>query len=222
VEFLAQQFSKYELWRYYQSFVWRKMRLSNAWNERLNLENYTKQFESRDSLSLADRIHKWGFGHNFTSLLEEKSQFRQSFCRLISVWRVPGLGPGEQLLKTDALSEMLSLNRVGIAKASKWICFIDQSRYAIYDSRVALALRNISIDGERIFPIIGRRATGGRKSWNADGVTSNPKAMAALYWSYLRVVNRVAELTEHGVGSPIAGRQAILPCRSGNGVVYAR
>ena len=48
-------------------------------------------------------------------------------------------------MKVRILAEIYRAG-IGIASASKWVGFIDETRYAIYDSRVSLALRPLTID----------------------------------------------------------------------------
>jgi len=114
--------------------------------------------------------------------------------RLLSAWRVPGLTADQREAKVSTLADLLSIKHVGIALASKWLCFVNQQTYAIYDSRVSLAMRDLAIDGNRVFPIVARRSLKEKPAWRADSVARHPKRMAESYWSYLRVINRAKDL----------------------------
>ena len=50
----------------------------------------------------------------------------------------------------NAILKLMSINKVGIASASKIIGLFDQNRLAIYDSRVGTALRTLMHNGTRI------------------------------------------------------------------------
>jgi hypothetical protein len=94
------------------------------------------------------------------------------------------------------LIRLLSHKNIGIATASKWVCFIDQNKYAIFDSRVSIALRALTAEAnrneyKRAFPIIPRRAMGGHIAWTADWIVSRPERIARAYMDYLDVLKGV-------------------------------
>ncbi|HSI48940.1 MAG TPA: hypothetical protein VLA61_11760 [Ideonella sp.] len=89
--------------------------------------------------------------------------------------------------------DLLSLARLGIATVSKWICFVDQGRYGIFDARVSIALRYVAVGHERAFPIVGCRLIKGQRAFRNDtSVTSNPTRMVRAYLDYLEVLSGVA------------------------------
>ena len=92
----------------------------------------------------------------------------------------------------DTLSTCFQTPYVKIARFSKWICFSNQEKFSIYDSRVSLALRQIKLANSRVFPTLGAKSAGRP---NADFIRAN-KMIAAdriakiymLYTNMLRAV----------------------------------
>jgi hypothetical protein len=102
--------------------------------------------------------------------------------------------------RVSMLTQALSYPGVKIAKVSKWICFIDQRRYAIYDSRVSVALRGVMIDtaggqSHRAFPLIGRRAALHRVPFRQDSLSATPLRMARAFLDYIDVLQLVSAQT---------------------------
>jgi len=104
-------------------------------------------------------VHKWGFGgqglnRNQVILFEPKHL--TNFIEMIKAWHAAN----DPVKMRETLSICLRTPYVKIARFSKWICFIDQSKYAIYDSRVYLAMRQIQLEGKRVFPTLGAKSKG--------------------------------------------------------------
>lgn len=138
-----------------------------------------------------DHVHKWGFGGQGLNkrqaiLLEDK--YLTSFIDMTKEW-----GRAEQPIEMRrCLEKCLQTPYVKIARFSKWICFVDPIKYAIYDSRVSLALRKIKLSNKRVFPTLGSKS---QNRPNADfiGSTSQVAAsrMSESYMIYLDLLNSI-------------------------------
>ena len=105
-----------------------------------------------------DLVHMWGFGgKRMKEALFDDESFWSQLKDVLNSWDL------NAPKRVEALSGLLSFDGLGIATASKWICMLDQERFAIYDSRVSAALAGITDNGKRIFPIVGRRSTKNKK-----------------------------------------------------------
>lgn len=196
IDSLAAQILRFDLPTLFRSFEWSGVGLPQAWDIRTELSRATQQAPLVEALSLSDKVHKWGFGSTVPKAIREDVAFHSALSDTITTWsKAPSETDKEQMIAS--LARLLAVPRVGIAKASKWICFIDQTRYAIYDSRVSLALREVKAGERRAFPIIARKALKDRQSWNADSASSDPQRMARYYWNYLQVIGRVAQQVRH-------------------------
>lgn len=100
----------------------------------------------------------------------------------------------------ESLIALLEIKYLGIARVSKFVCFLDQDRYAIYDSRVSYALKDLTLDGaQRVFPFVGGRPVKNSRYVLADVIASKPRHMTAVYIVFLHLLQRVAEkLNERG------------------------
>tara|TARA_B100001059_G_C17745851_1_gene534250 strand:- start:28 stop:750 length:723 start_codon:yes stop_codon:yes gene_type:complete len=178
----------------YENFSWGKVKSSD---EAINVRNgIYKQFSAwansgslqKNADEQIQKVHKWGFGRNLDKresiLLEEP--YLTSFIDMIRNWQISE-DPKKMLTK---LETCLLTPYVKIARFSKWICFIDQSKYAIYDSRVSLALRNILLNEKRVFPTLGARSKGRP---NGDFISTDSqvsaKKVAAIYMVYLDMLH---------------------------------
>jgi hypothetical protein len=111
-------------------------------------------FENEIFHTQIQAVHRWGFGSDAPAhLFNEPNKTALIQCLLL--WHKDS--DIEQ--KQDSLSTALGINGVKIARHSKWLCFLDHKRFAIYDSRVSLALRSLNINDKRAFPTVGRRST---------------------------------------------------------------
>ena len=96
----------------------------------------------------------------------------------------------------ESLAKCLKTPNIKIATFSKWICFTDQSNFAIYDSRVSLALRKIKIDKKRFFPTLGSRAKGRPQSdYIGSNASSAADQMAGKYMVYLDLLHSILSAT---------------------------
>lgn len=175
----------------HESFTWRKKALAQAWQERCSLsDDLVKSLEDQAKFDEAiKKIHKWGFGGSPPESAINNDSLRRRMRELLDT---------DNLLNDDILvdhfTEMLNLRGVGIARASKWICLLDQTRFAIYDSRVSVALREVEIDDHRAFPILPRQESKRHIQWLKD--TIKPSAMAKHYLGYLETIRAVATKVE--------------------------
>lgn len=193
-EQFCQLFPKARLEEAYENFSWGKAK-TNEEAMRVREAVY-KEFSSwansknrkPNAAEQIQKVHKWGFGRNLdkreANLLEDP--YLANFLDMIQIWQI-SQDPKNML---DTLEKCLLTPYVKIARFSKWICFIDQSKFAIYDSRVSLALRQISLNQKRVFPTLGAKSTGRP---NGDFIGSNPRKaaekIAACYMLYLDVLH---------------------------------
>jgi len=92
----------------------------------------------------------------------------------------------------ESLAKCLKTPNIKIARFSKWICFVDQSSYAIYDSRVSLALRKIKVGEKRFFPTLGSRAKGRpQRDYIGSNTSTAAHKMAGKYMVYLDLLNTI-------------------------------
>lgn len=187
-------FPKSKLEQAYQNFTWGKATTTaeavkaresvyaefSSWTNSIDLKpNAYEQIQ---------KVHKWGFGRNLDKresiLLDDP--YLSNFLEMIETWKISQ--DPERMLNT--LETCLLTPHVKIARFSKWICFINQSQFAIYDSRVSLALRTISLNQKRIFPTLGAKS---KDRPNGDFIGSNPqtaaKRIAASYMLFLDVLH---------------------------------
>ena len=196
---LCRQMERFDLHANLAAFEWNGEKLPEAWRSRKELEQLVRCTPPDQLLSLAETIYKWGFGRPMPKSRQDDPAFLPAILQLFTTWSAEGDIADHKQRRISSLARLLSVSRVGIAQASKWICFIDQSRYAIYDSRVSMALRDIAIEGRRVFPIVARRPVRGEVAWSPDSASLDPKRMAEHYWSYLTLISYVARKTPHSI-----------------------
>jgi hypothetical protein len=151
-------------------------------------------------LNYAHEVHRWGFGGaDIPNAIVSHPNFHGALANFFKFWSAgPSpwvstngqVGPGIQ-----ALIALLGIPGLGIARVSKWACFLDQSQYAIYDSRVAYALRDLlSQAGLRIFPFVGGRPApnGQPRRINGDALIVNPARATTAFVNFLLVIRNVA------------------------------
>lgn len=117
----------------------------------------------------------------------------EAFREMMLAWH----SSNDEVRADRLLAQLLTYKGLGIARVSKWLCFIDQSRFVIFDSRVSRALRCINIDGQRVFPIIsGRVPKAGAEGWTAADISGKNLVSNALtvstYRLYLRLVKMIS------------------------------
>ncbi len=183
----------------YPTFEWRRKRLPEAWGRRLELECKTQKWLEADppisGRDIAEEIYKWGFGKN-TFPGSSDNGWHEAFRNMMAAWHRPDDQAGAEI----SLARMLAYPGLGIASVSKWLCFIDQDRFAIFDSRVSRALRHVQIGGQRIFPIVpGRVPKNGGTRWVTADISKtmrdSERKMAAAYGLYLRLLKMIAPKT---------------------------
>jgi len=179
-----------DLPKFRDRFEWGGKKGLDAIKERNELEasllKAVATFNRCEIRYVAERIHKWGF--NGVPLPNSCGEpWLENLCALYSALSEPAPLDG-----TDAFTLLigaLSFERIKLAKVSKWVCFLDQSRFAIFDSRVSLALRHLSIERDgmrcRLLPIVGRRNP--TRGWHGDNL--RPEGHARSYCLYLRIIH---------------------------------
>jgi hypothetical protein len=182
----------------YAAFEWQKKRLPEAWNYRAQLEADTQVWLAAGAVpsgrDIAQKIYKWGFGvSNLPPSCD--GMWSDAFTSMMNPWHISDEDPSEA---DSSLADMLKFRALGIAKVSKWICFVDQKRFAIFDSRVSRVLRGVQIEGRRIFPILPSRVpkTGGgvwaRGDYLMSGVGSEIRVTLA-YRRYLKLISMIQQ-----------------------------
>lgn len=176
-----------------KNFSWRNKASYEAMNVRLALEKNTQAWlksQIKDGYkSILNEIYAWGFGGRTPPVSTEEEGFQETFINMMYCWHNSQSSSSE---KIESLEKTLAFRKIGIATVSKWICFIDQSKYAIYDSRVSIALSLITnSDNKRIFPIVGRRSTITKKYPAQDTIVSKANSIAEIYLLYINTLKEV-------------------------------
>jgi len=174
-----------------------------AWNTRQALENGAQGIDPSAVPAYAEQVHRWGFGNKpIADHVRAAAEWPTAIHDLARTWSaaVDPIATSEAL---HALRRLLEIRGVGLATATKWTCFLDQSRFAIYDSRVAYALRRLTIDDRRVFPFVGGRETTRTRGQvvYADGCVSRPSRAVTAYVNYLLVVRKAALLLNERTGT---------------------
>lgn len=190
-------FPKSTIFQAYESFTWGAAK--SAAQARAERDNAASAFSSwvkagcpqETAILNIEIVHKWGFGGQGLNKRQRvlfEPKYLESFRSLMKAWLVSD--NANEMHRT--LATCLNTPYIKIARFSKWICFIDQERFAIYDSRVSLALRKIELDGKRVFPTLGAKSQGRP---NADFISSNAcsraRKMADSYLIYIDVLRAV-------------------------------
>ena len=200
LEFAVRQFcSKYsqtELQDAIDGFEWRDTTEASLAKRREISEKYSQWAREGAAIDTAEvmatEVYKWGFGkNNCPNSLKSNLPL---FCRVNRCWNEGS----DRKQMVELLSKLLCLKGIGIATASKWICFIDEDRYAIYDSRVSAALRSIKINTKQVFPTVGRRPIA-TKSY-PPATFRTPSQMASDYLFFTDFSSVVAK--RYGIDSP--------------------
>ena len=171
-----------------ERFEYKGVARSDAWHERVFLsEQLLRAIRSKDAdrmVVVLRSIHRWGFGKDLPQGVCDQ---RHDLLRVLRKVMRAKSGPDRQ-----DLIWLLGLPEIGIAAVSKWICFVDQNRYAIFDSRVSVALKECRENGSRSFPVLQRK---GNNAWPPDQFKSLGR-MADFYLDYLALLQRVAKAVQ--------------------------
>jgi hypothetical protein len=181
----------------YLQFEWRKERLPKAVQRRNALEAMTQQWLQTGmpdgGLRVAREVYEWGFGRHSLPKSCRNETWQLAFHETLQSWhRADGASSDAAF---NAFCQLLETPSVGIATVSKWICFVDQSRYAIYDSRVSRALRHVEIDGKRIFPLVPSRSKS--PLWNAPDIRHNENVYRNTVFAYVAYLILVRALAPY-------------------------
>lgn len=179
------------------TFEWDGQTLQAAWATRQALA----RAGFHDTVEeYAERVHKWGFGTLVRASVRQHAAFSPSMQTLCRTWSEEPR-PWNRCAGIDDLMALLGIKYLGIARVSKFVCFLDQDRYAIYDSRVSYALKDLTLDGiRRVFPFVGGRPVKNAQYVLADPIVSKPRYATAVYIVFLRLLQRVAEKLEESGG----------------------
>lgn len=189
------KYSQAELQDAIDGFEWRDTTEASLAKRREISEQYRQWAREGAAIDTAEvmatEVYKWGFGkNNCPNSLKSNWPL---FCRVNQCWNEGS----DRKQMVELLSELLCLKGIGIATASKWICFIDGDRYAIYDSRVSAALMSIKVNNKRVFPTVGRRQFGAKKY--PAPTFRTPAQMASDYLFFTDFASVVAKRYDLGI-----------------------
>lgn len=172
-----------------ERFSWKGDDRSTGWKRRDELsKGLIAALESEDAdklMEALERIHTWGLpGRLPVSVRNNKERVLALLKRAVLD------GPS-----ADQVAELLSFDRIGIATVSKWIGLLEQEQFAIFDSRVSVALRMLREKASRCFPVLPRRRTGKHTPWPSDRVSRDDMALYYLrYLAHVRDVGHAMDL----------------------------
>lgn len=205
---------------YYKNFKWNKedveesIRIRNQaaeefqkWAKNLiNLSTFDEHLDYAEKMF--NHVLEWGFGtkdfFNNKKYTNSKNKYLKEddltkFCKFIQGWTQEITECSRNNLRKSHL-DILDITGIGIARSSKWICFIDQKRYAIYDSRVSLALSRIMYEDKNkkfkpFFQVLKRRDLKNKKY--PKGETRSKNRTVEDYFIFLKFINKIAK--EYGM-----------------------
>ena len=209
-------YSKEKVKEYSEKFEWQK---KNATESLVTRNNKAKEFQSwirkltnqskpdlKEAENMFNHVLEWGFGtknffngKKYINNKQKKVGELKDFCKFINDWN-----KGDRKEKRKSSEEkrkshlnILNISGVGIARSSKWICFIDQENYAIYDSRVSLALSKIINEKKKkpFFQVLKRRDLKTKKY--PKGSSRSKSLTVDDYFIFLKFINKVAD--EYGI-----------------------
>lgn len=175
---------------WYADYRWQGAAVEATWQIRTNLQD--NLLESEFALEELQSIHRWGFNEASCTALNDP-ELLASLQACLRSFQI-GLRPQQEA----SLSAFLRLQRtakaqIGLARVSKWICFVNQARFAILDSRVSRGLYPIRVaTNHRAFPVLAGRGSGASNQM----VHWEPDRMARMYLDYIDVIQEVARLQE--------------------------
>lgn len=179
-------------------FAWGGEVMPGVWTTRERLMPASTIADAQAAAEYAAAVHRWGFnGKNIRSEVTDAAAWPQSILSLVKEWQSTQ-DPLDRQEALQAMQSLLEFKFLGMATVTKWTCFLDQSRYAIYDSRVSYALRGLLIDNLRVFPFVGARVGDEDRSTRVvqDACVLEPAMAVTTYVNFLRVIRRTAALLE--------------------------
>jgi len=197
VDELAQELrTQYDYPVLWEQFSWGGEEMPDAWNTRENLVPVAPIVDAQAAENFAEAVHLWGFnGRSIRAEVVDADAWLPAIHNLVHEWQLPQdpLGRPNALL---ALQNILAIQFLGIATVTKWTCFLDQDRFAIYDSRVSYAMRDLTIDNLRAFPFVGGRVTEQDRPYKVsqDACVTDPARAVTTYANFLNVIRRTASL----------------------------
>lgn len=205
-------YSKEKVKEYSEKFEWQKKNATESLKIRNNkakeFQNWIKKLTNqskpdlKEAENMFNHVLEWGFGtknffngKKYINNKQKKVGELKDFCKFINDWN-----KGDRKEKRKNSEEkrkshlnILNISGVGIARSSKWICFIDQENYAIYDSRVSLALSKIINEKKKkpFFQVLKRRDLKTKKY--PKGSSRSKSLTVDDYFIFLKFINKVAD-----------------------------
>ena len=202
-------YSKEKVQEYFEKFEWQKKNVNESFEIRKNaakkFQNWVTRLKNQSKPDLIEaenmfnHVLEWGFGtknffngKKYINNKQKKVGELKDFCKFINDWN-----KGNREEKRKSHLNILNISGVGIARSSKWICFIDQENYAIYDSRVSLALSKIINKKKEkpFFQVLKRRDLKTKKY--PKGSSRSKSLTVDDYFIFLKFINKVAD--EYGI-----------------------
>ena len=190
-------YSNQDLLKAYQEFTWQRKGVKESIKIRNDLarefQNWAKNgFEYSIAENQIQKVHDWGFGRPLSAKLLNSENLK-TIIKMLKTWY---FSSADVELRATLIQSLL-IKGIKIARQSKWICFLDQSKFGIYDSRVSLALRKVEIDGKRIFPTVGRRTTKNKKypqsTYLGNTTVKQAERMSKCYINYIKLLEDIVQ-----------------------------
>lgn len=194
---------------YLESYAFNKQNFTAGWATRIGL-SYSKH---GTDILYADEVHKWGFGGApIADHVRNTKGFNDNISLLCRHWEAEG-SYWENPQAMESFIVLMSIKNFKIARVSKLICFLNQDRYAIYDSRVSYALRKLTIKGLRVFPQVGGRParSGEPPRVTPSTFTGDARRMARTYIDFLNLMHCFAERLNENAPLSLVGED--MPSR---------
>lgn len=182
------KYSKRTLVKAIDSFEWGKD-IEDSFNKREEIADKFKSWISKghpisEAQKHADMVMEWGF--NGQKSPKSLSENLEDFCKFISAWNKHNNATEMKELLVDNLN----LNNIGIARSSKWLCFVNPKQFCIYDSRVSITLRSFGKGNGKTFPTVGRKKT--KRTFDFPNPNlRKPEKMTEDYCKFLDLINAV-------------------------------
>lgn len=184
-----EKFPRKEILKAASRYKWQKDTHEETLEKRRKIASKYQTWVNSKTISIkgakesANLVTQWGFKRRLPASIEDNLE---DFRNMISIWR-----DGNDFDKMhDTLVSNLNLKGVGIARSSKWLCFINQNRYCIYDSRVSATLRSLGKGDGKTFPTCPRQT--GNVNFPKSVRPSNSK-IALAYFKYLDLAHYIAD-----------------------------
>ena len=188
--------SEYDFQRLLGEFEWDNEKMPAALETRQKLSRHDPINDSRSALNYAQIIHQWGFGRSISNSVLLHVDFEPRLYQMVREWQ-SAKNVFNSTEASHTLKALLEVPGLGLATVTKWICFLDQGRFAIYDSRVSYAIRSLKLDASgRVFPLIASRTSHRRRGEvvRGDACVGNADRAVNTYFNFLDLLDRTTQI----------------------------